>query len=54
MTRHSWAIDVAGIVSWDDRPGELLDDVQRQRIAEAVKAVVHSQWGDNIQIVEAP
>ena len=52
MTRDSWAISVTSIISWNDRPDQILDEIERRKVAESVRAVVNSQWGDDIEIRE--
>jgi len=47
-------IDVGSIISWDDKPEQVLDDTERRRIANAVKLVLKSQWGKDAEVHEIP
>lgn len=52
MLERGYAIDVSSIIFWDDKPEEILSESERRRIANAVKSVVKSQWGDATEVHE--
>jgi hypothetical protein len=39
MMPDGFAMDLGSIVSWDDKPGEVVDEAERARIADAARAV---------------
>jgi hypothetical protein len=49
-SRDRFVIDLDSIVWWYDQPTQRLGDIERRRVAEAVKATIESQWGWTAQI----
>jgi len=47
-------IDIGSIISWDDKPEQVLHENERRRIADAVKSVLESQWGQDAEVHEIP
>jgi hypothetical protein len=51
VVANGLVIDVGSIISWEDKPEEVIGEPERQRIASAAKSVLASQWGASAEVV---